>query len=105
MKLIILIKYYFLQMHRLKEPVIGLIMVLTIFSCININTYELRLKDPELFLSSERNFNSFLDTSEEAVISRLYGGIHYIMAINNGVTQGEQVGKHVMNKIQTRITN
>jgi len=36
---------------------------------------------------------------------RLYGGIHYIMAINNGVAQYEQVGKHVMNKIQTRITN
>lgn len=49
-----------------------------------------------------RNFESFLEASEEAAISRLYGGIHYMMAIDNGVTQGEQVGKHVINRLSTR---
>lgn len=50
----------------------------------------------------QRNFNSFLEASEEAAISRLYGGIHYMMAIENGVTQGEQVGLHVVKNLQTR---
>ena len=50
-----------------------------------------------------RSFNSFIEASEEAALSRLYGGIHYMMAIEEGVAQGEQVGKHVVNKIQTYI--
>ena len=51
-----------------------------------------------------RVFNSFLEASEEAAISRLYGGIHYRMAIENGIHQGEQVGKHVVNHIKTRVS-
>lgn len=51
---------------------------------------------------TERKFNSFLHASEEAAISRLYGGIHYMMAIDNGVTQGEEVGKHVVANLRTR---
>ncbi|RED93618.1 vanadium-dependent haloperoxidase [Marinoscillum furvescens] len=50
----------------------------------------------------ERSFNSFLEASEEAAISRLYGGIHYMMAIENGVSQGEKVGEHVVANIRTR---
>jgi hypothetical protein len=42
-----------------------------------------------------RSFNSFLEASEEAAISRLYGGIHYMMAIDNGVEQGENVGTYI----------
>jgi|AP95_1055475.scaffolds.fasta_scaffold07400_2 hypothetical protein len=52
---------------------------------------------------SSRNFNSFFHASEEAAISRLYGGIHYMMAIENGVTQGEQVGNYIINNVQTRV--
>ena len=51
---------------------------------------------------TSRKFNSFLEASEEAAISRLYGGIHYMMAIENGVTQGEQVGNHIVQDINTR---
>ena len=36
----------------------------------------------------ERSYNSFFHASEEAAISRLYGGIHYMMAITEGVEQG-----------------
>ncbi len=50
-----------------------------------------------------RDFKSFLHASEEAAISRLYGGIHYRMAIDNGVTQGHQVGEYIANNIQTRV--
>jgi hypothetical protein len=49
-----------------------------------------------------REFESFMQASEEAAISRLYGGIHYMMAIENGVDQGEQVGKFIMENINTR---
>ena len=52
---------------------------------------------------SPRNFKSFFHASEEAAISRIYGGIHYMMAIENGVTQGEQVGNYIANKVQTRV--
>ncbi len=50
-----------------------------------------------------RSFNSFIEASEEAAISRLYGGIHYMMAIEEGVAQGEDVGQYVVEKIQTYI--
>ena len=49
-----------------------------------------------------RDFNSFLEASEEAAVSRLYGGIHYRPAIDNGVAQGEKVGKYVVANIQMR---
>ncbi len=52
-----------------------------------------------------RKFDGFLEASEEAAISRLYGGIHYRMAIDNGIAQGEQVGGHVINRLRTRIAD
>ena len=48
-----------------------------------------------------RSFNSFIEASEEAAISRLYGGIHYMPAIDNGVTQGRALGRHLMGQIET----
>ena len=49
-----------------------------------------------------REFTSFRQASEEAAISRLYGGIHYMPAIDNGVAQGRQVGEFVISNISTR---
>ncbi len=49
-----------------------------------------------------RSFTSFVDASEEAAISRLYGGIHYMPAIENGVTQGRALGNYLVNKIELR---
>ena len=46
-----------------------------------------------------RNFTSFYQASEEAAISRLYGGIHYRMAAEYGIKQGSNVGKLVVEKI------
>jgi len=48
-----------------------------------------------------REFKSFKHASEEAAISRLYGGIHYKMAIEEGVYQGEKVGEFIVNNIKT----
>lgn len=50
-----------------------------------------------------RDFTSFTQASEEAAISRIYGGIHYRPAVENGVTQGRALGKYVVEKI--RMTN
>ena len=47
-----------------------------------------------------RSFDSFIAASEEAAISRLYGGIHYMPAIEYGVEQGRNVGRHVIKSIQ-----
>lgn len=47
-----------------------------------------------------RDFNSFLEASEEAAVSRLYGGIHYRPAIDNGVAQGEKVGEYVVANLE-----
>ncbi len=49
-----------------------------------------------------RKYESFLAASEEAAISRLYGGIHYRPSIDYGIRQGELVGKHVLERIDTR---
>ncbi|MDB4067549.1 vanadium-dependent haloperoxidase [Flavobacteriaceae bacterium] len=52
---------------------------------------------------SVRSYGSFIEASEEAAVSRLYGGIHYMMAIEQGVAQGQEVGEHIVQRIQTFI--
>lgn len=49
-----------------------------------------------------RSFTSFIDASEEAAISRMYGGIHYMPAIANGVTQGRALGNFVVDKLEVK---
>ena len=49
-----------------------------------------------------RSYKSFIDASEEAAISRLYGGIHYMMAITEGVAQGQNVGDFIVKNIKTK---
>ncbi len=46
-----------------------------------------------------RKFKSFYHASEEAAISRLYGGIHYRPAIDYGVAQGENVGNFIVDNL------
>ena len=47
-----------------------------------------------------RTFASFKDAANEAAISRMYGGIHYKAAIENGQWQGKLIGEKVLGKIQ-----
>ncbi|WP_242920633.1 vanadium-dependent haloperoxidase [Pontibacter liquoris] len=47
-----------------------------------------------------RQFSSFHQAAQEAAISRLYGGIHYQDAIDNGLEQGLQVGAWVLHKVE-----
>jgi len=43
-----------------------------------------------------RSFTSFQAAADEAAISRLYGGIHYRSAIEQGLAQGQCVGDRVL---------
>lgn len=49
-----------------------------------------------------REFKSFYHASEEAAVSRLYGGIHYRPAIDFGVEQGQNVGEYIVEELKTR---
>lgn len=49
-----------------------------------------------------RHFTSFHHAAEEAAISRLYGGIHYMPAIVNGATEGRNVGEYFVQNLRTR---
>ena len=50
-----------------------------------------------------KHFNSFNDACREAAISRLYGGIHYRAAIENGQKQGMNLGNWVIQKINVEL--
>lgn len=50
----------------------------------------------------KRSYSSFVQASEEAAISRLYGGIHYKPAIEKGVKQGQDVGNFVLENISIK---
>jgi membrane-associated phospholipid phosphatase len=52
-----------------------------------------------------RSFTSFEQAASEAAISRLYGGIHYRMAIEEGIRQGRAVGDLVVRKVKTRASD
>ena len=45
-----------------------------------------------------RRFASFYEAAAEARISRLYGGIHFRDAIENGGVVGDEIGKFIINK-------
>ena len=47
-----------------------------------------------------RRFSSFREAAREASISRLYGGIHFRDAIEQGQVTGTQIGTYVVNRIR-----
>ena len=49
-----------------------------------------------------RSFKSFQQAAQEAAISRFYGGIHFMDAINNGLTQGNAVGQWVLQRMNNK---
>ncbi len=50
-----------------------------------------------------RSFTSFRQASDEAAISRMYGGIHYMPACEVGKTQGRSIGEFIISRVKTRI--
>jgi hypothetical protein len=43
-----------------------------------------------------RAFSSFAEFASEAAVSRLYGGIHFQRAIDQGILQGRAIGKNIL---------
>jgi PAP2 superfamily len=58
----------------------------------------------EYFGLPPRSFKSFKAASQEAAISRLYGGIHFRDGIEAGQRQGEAIGKHIVNRVKNLST-
>lgn len=59
------------------------------------------IDDSEIYFDLQpRKFTSFHQAAKEAAISRFYGGIHYMDAIENGQIQGGNLGKFVVKKIK-----
>jgi len=52
------------------------------------------------YIGVKRSFPSFVKASEEACVSRLYGGIHYQSSIMNGRQQGRDLGAYVVGKLK-----
>jgi hypothetical protein len=52
----------------------------------------------EEFGLPQRKFDSFIGAAKEAAISRLYGGIHFRDAIENGAKEGAQIGNFVISR-------
>lgn len=46
-----------------------------------------------------RKFNSFYEASDQASISRMYGGIHFLNALNTGIAMGREIGALVVTKL------
>jgi hypothetical protein len=49
-----------------------------------------------------RSFTSFKAASEEAAMSRMYGGIHYRPAVEQGVIEGNALANFIVEKVKTR---
>jgi hypothetical protein len=50
-----------------------------------------------------RTFNSFRDAYHEAAVSRLYGGIHYRPAIDDGVDQGQKISAYIISALDDYV--
>ena len=49
-----------------------------------------------------RPFPSFTAALDEVAISRVYGGIHYLTAVRDGMAQGRCIGRRISERIKTR---
>jgi hypothetical protein len=54
------------------------------------------------YIGIKRSFPSFMKASEEACISRLYGGIHFRSAIDNGRKQGRELGSFILDRVKIK---
>lgn len=52
------------------------------------------------YLHGVRSYNSLDEAANEAAMSRMYGGIHFVPAIENGLIMGRNVGKNVLKNVK-----
>lgn len=51
------------------------------------------------YIGLKRKFTSLSAAAEECSVSRVYGGIHYMISVNTGAQMGKQVGGLVIKKV------
>jgi hypothetical protein len=51
------------------------------------------------YIGLKRKFNSLHEAAAECSMSRVYGGIHYVISVNTGAAMGKQVGGLVVKKV------
>jgi membrane-associated phospholipid phosphatase len=51
-----------------------------------------------------RSFRNFSHARDEVAVSRVYGGIHYVPAVVNGLAQGLCIGRRVLSRLKTRAS-
>ncbi len=56
----------------------------------------------EEFGYGTRTFKNFMEAAQEASLSRVYGGIHYLNGCLNGTEHGVRIGQHVLKTLRTR---
>ncbi len=49
-----------------------------------------------------RHFRSFAEAAQEASISRLYGGIHFLKSLNQSTSGGKRIGEFVVQKLNSK---
>ncbi|WP_242696374.1 vanadium-dependent haloperoxidase [Longitalea luteola] len=57
----------------------------------------------EAYGLAPRHFTSFNQAAQEAAISRFYGGIHFMDAIENGLVVGSKVGSWIVKKMNNTL--
>lgn len=55
---------------------------------------------PLLWTSASRRFRSFRHAADEAGMSRVFGGIHFVHAVEDGLKEGKAVGREVARLLQ-----
>ncbi len=51
------------------------------------------------YIGMQRQFESFIQASDECSVSRLYGGIHYRLSVDEGAVAGKLVGQHLIKRV------
>ena len=57
------------------------------------------------YIGLQRSFPSFIKASLEASVSRVYGGIHYLHSVNEGVIFGKKIGEYYNNTLMLKKQN
>ena len=52
------------------------------------------------FIQKKRQFNSFVQAADECSVSRLYGGIHFRISLDNGANAGKKIGENILGKFR-----
>jgi PAP2 superfamily len=76
----------------------------TVLTALFGNNYQFTDKTEIPFGNDIRRFNSFYEAAYESSMSRVYGGIHYPETARISITQGKDVGNHVLKTLYRAAT-